>query len=117
MRASERPTRLSESRLISFFRAFARGLSSGVLFMAYITASIIATGTRRVPYHTTSRTRLSDVTADALRSAAVRLPTENLRQSGTWFVRGHLTLSPEARQLLPQIMGGSRRAPRESPTK
>ena len=77
--------------------------------MAYISASLIASGTR-VPYHTTSRTRLSDVTADALRSAAVRLPTENLRQAGTWFVRGHLKLSPEARQLLPPIMGGSRRA-------
>ena len=77
--------------------------------MAYLTASIITTGTR-VPYHTTSRARLPDVTADALRSAAVRLPSENLRQHGTWFVRGHLKLSPEARQLLPPIMGGSRRA-------
>ena len=77
--------------------------------MAYIPASLIASGTR-VPYHTTSRTRLSEVTADALRSAAVRRPTENLRQAGTWFVRGHLKLSPEARQLLPPIMGGSRRA-------
>ena len=76
--------------------------------MAYLTASIITTGTR-VPYHTTSRARLPAVTADALRSAAVRLPSEDLRQSGTWLVRGHLKLSPEARQLLPPIMGGSRR--------
>ena len=76
--------------------------------MAYILASLIASGTR-VPYHTTSRTRLPEVTADALRSAAVRLSAETLRQSGPWFVRGHLKLSPEARQLLPPIMGGSRR--------
>ena len=76
--------------------------------MAYIPASLIASGTR-VPYHTTSRTRLSEVTADALRSAAVRLPTENLRPTGTGFVRGHLKLPPEARQLLPPIMSGSRR--------
>jgi hypothetical protein len=75
--------------------------------MAYISATLISTGTR-VPYHTTSRARLPEVTADALRSAAVRLPAETLRQTGTWFVRGHLKLSPEARQLLPSIMGGSR---------
>ena len=74
----------------------------------YNSATLIATGTR-VPYHTTSRVRLPEVTADALRSAAVRLPAETLRQTGTWYIRGHLNLSPEARQLLPPIMGGSRR--------
>ena len=77
--------------------------------MASQPASIIATGTR-VPYHTTSRARLPDVTADALRSAAVRLPAESLRPSGVWFVRELLKLYPEARQLLQHIMGGTRRA-------
>jgi hypothetical protein len=74
--------------------------------MAHIPASFSASGTR-VHYHTTSRTRLSDVTADALRSAAVRLPTDDLRQTAPWFARGHLKLSSEARLLLPSIMGGT----------
>ncbi len=69
--------------------------------MAYIPASLIASGTR-VPYHTTSRTRLSDVTADALRS------TGSASQPTTCGRRIH-GLSSEARQLLPPIMGGSRR--------
>ena len=71
-------------------------------------ATYIASGTR-VPYHSTSRARLSDVTADSLRGAAVRLPSDDLRQTGPWFVRGHLQLSPEARSMLPSIMGGARR--------
>jgi hypothetical protein len=72
--------------------------------MALHSAPFIASGTR-VPYHTTS---LSEITADALRSAAVRLPTDDLRQTGPWFARGHFKLSAEARQLLPPIMGGTR---------
>ena len=55
----------------------------------------VASGTR-VPYHTTSRARLPDVTADALRGAAVRLPSDDLRPTGPWSLRGHLQLSPEA---------------------
>ena len=68
----------------------------------------VAPGTR-VPYHSTSRARLPDVTADALRCAAVRLPSDDLRQTGPWFLRGHFQLSPEARSMLPYIMGGARR--------
>jgi hypothetical protein len=74
--------------------------------MASSLAPGIASGTR-VPYHTTSRARLPDVTADALRSAAVRLPSDNLRQAGPWIARGHLRFSPEARAVLPLIMGGA----------
>ena len=66
----------------------------------------IAFGTR-VPYHSTSRARLSDVTADALRCAAVRLPPDDLMQTGHWFARGHLRFTPEARAVLPVIMGGA----------
>ena len=76
--------------------------------MATFPATYIASGTR-VPYHSTSRARLSDVTTDALRGAAIRLPSDDLRQTGPWFVRGHLKLSPEARSMLPFIMGGARR--------
>ncbi len=73
--------------------------------MASPLAPKIALGTW-VPYHTTSsRLRLADVTADALRSAAVRLPSDDPRQTGPWFVRGHLKLTSEARALLPPIMG------------
>ena len=75
--------------------------------MASFPASFIASG-MRVPYHVASRARLSDVTADALRSAAVRLPSDDLRQTGPWFARGHLKFS-EARSMLPAIMGGTRR--------
>ena len=74
--------------------------------MASFPAPGIALGTR-VPYHTTSRTRLSDVTADALRSAAVRLPSDDLKQTGPWIARGHLRFSHEARSVLPHIMGGA----------
>jgi hypothetical protein len=76
--------------------------------MASFFASPIALGTS-VPYHTTSRQRLADVTADALRSAAVRLPPDDLRQHGPWIVRGHFQLTADARALLPPVMGGSGR--------
>ena len=73
--------------------------------MAAPLASGIVLGTR-VPYHTTSRARLPEVTADALRSAAVRLPSDTLQPTGTWIARGHLRFSQEARAELPVIMGG-----------
>jgi hypothetical protein len=74
--------------------------------MASLPAPGIVVGTR-VPYHTTSRTRLSDITADTLRSAAVRLPSDDLRQTGPWIARGHLRFTPEARAVLPVIIGGA----------
>jgi hypothetical protein len=68
--------------------------------MASLHAPAVASGTR-VPYHTTFRHRLADVNADALRSAAVRFPSDDLWQMGPLFVRGHLKLTSEARALLP----------------
>ena len=68
--------------------------------MASLPAPGIALGT-------TSRARLSDITADTLRSAAVRLPSDDLRQTDTWIARGHLRLFPKARAVLPVIMGGA----------
>ncbi len=59
-----------------------------------------------IPYHVTSRHRLPGVTADVLRRAAVNVPPGSLGQSGTWALRGHLSLTTEARRLLPPIMGG-----------
>ncbi len=74
--------------------------------MAFLPAPGVVVGTR-APYHATSRARLSDITADTLRSAAVRLPSDDLRQTGTWIARGHLRFTPEARAVLPVIMGGA----------
>ena len=74
--------------------------------MVFLHAPGIAFGTR-VPYHSTSRARLPDVTADALRCAAVRLPPDDLQQTGPWFARGHLRFTPEVRAVLPVIMGGA----------
>jgi hypothetical protein len=76
--------------------------------IAPLFASLIALGTR-VHYHTTSRQRLADVTADALRGAAARLPPDDLRQLGTWVVCGHLQLTSDARAIHPPVMGGSGR--------
>ncbi len=76
--------------------------------MASFNAPGIASGTR-VPYHSTSREWLPDVTADVLRSAAVRLPSDDLRQAGSWIARGYLRFTPEARAVLPYILGGLRR--------
>ena len=74
--------------------------------MASSHASGILVGSR-VPYHSTCRARLSDVTADTLRGAAVRLPSNHLQQAGHWTARGHLRFTPEARAVLPFIMGGA----------